>query len=324
MTVATHPRLLADIGGTNARFAWQSAVDTALTQVMVTPCADHPTLEAAMRHYLTRQALTAPPACAIGIATAVTGDRVSMTNHHWSFSIAELQRAFGFERLAVVNDFTALALALPLLPSHELHQIGGGEAVAGAPVALIGAGTGLGVSGLLPVGRDGAAVPISGEGGHVTLAATDDVQEAVLRILRKRFGHVSAERVLSGPGLVNLYEAACTQAGQRPTTDDPAEVLSRSRQDYCVCSMTAVALFCSFLGSVAGNLALTLGARGGVYIGGGIAPQMIRELEASAFRAQFEAKGRFDDYLSGIPVYVIETALPPALAGAGRALDLGL
>ena len=322
---STHPRLLADIGGTNARFAWQSGPDAPLSQAATLPCAAHASLEAAVRHYLQAQGLPAPAAGAIGIANPVTGDQVQMTNHHWSFSIAALQHGLGLARLCVVNDFTALALALPLLTRDDLHVIGGGQPVAGAPVALIGPGTGLGVSGLLP-SRDGGAdsLPLQGEGGHVTLAATDALQEAVLRLLRKRFGHASAERALSGPGLVNLYEAACELSGRRVLLTTPAEVLAGSRRDDCPACATAVQLFCQFLGSVAGNLALTLGARGGVYIGGGIVPRMVRELEGSGFRAQFEAKGRFRDYLRGIPVFVIDAPESPALRGAGRALDLGL
>jgi glucokinase len=338
---SNHPRLLADIGGTNARFAWQAAPGAPLVHGATLPCAAHESLEAAVRHYLQTQGLPVPAGCAIGIANPVTGDPVQMTNHHWSFSASALRRGLGLERLAVVNDFTALALALPLLTRDDLHLIGGGEAVAGAPMALIGPGTGLGVSGLMPAGMGagaaaseegapeagragGARLPLQGEGGHVTLAATDALQEAVLRLLRKRFGHASAERALSGPGLVNLYEAACELSERRVLMTTPAEVLAGSRRDDCPACTTAVQLFCQFLGSVAGNLALTLGARGGVYIGGGIVPRMVRELEHSGFRAQFEAKGRFRDYLRSIPVFVIDAPESPALRGAGRALDLGL
>jgi glucokinase len=321
MSTDTFPRLLGDIGGTHARFAWQADATSAISDASSYRCDQHDTLLSAVRQYIAEQGKTSPRAGAIGIANPVTGDAVRMTNHHWSFSISELQHELGLQRLLVINDFTALALSLPALTPEDLRPIGGGTAVVGAARALIGPGTGLGVSGLLPA-TCGAGVPIHGEGGHVTLAPDNELESAVVLALKKRFGHASAERALSGPGLVNLYGALCEVDGHPAEPLDPADVIERSRAEppdaRCV---AAVHLFCALLGSTAGNLALTLGARGGVYIGGGIAPRILKELERSAFRQRFESKGRFRDYLAEIPTCVIDSAVSPAFLGAARALD---
>ena len=321
MTTDSLPRLLGDIGGTNARFAWQTHSSASPSDISSYPCAKHDSLLDAIRHYLGEHGRLTPRLCAIGIANPINGDRVQMTNHHWSFSILELQRALGLERLIVINDFTALALSLPTLTAADLRKIGPGAATPGAPLALLGPGTGLGVSGLLPAGTRGFA-PISGEGGHVTLSAGDDREAAVVQWLRQRFGHASAERALSGPGLVNLYEASCALSAEAVQALGPSDVIERARSGSDPCCRKALELFCGFLGSVAGDLALTLGARGGVFIGGGIAPRMLTEIERSSFRERFESKGRFRDYLSGIPTVVIDAAIPPALCGAARALDV--
>ena len=315
------PRLLGDVGGTNARFAWQQERGAGLTDIAIYPCADHESLPSAMQHYLRMHGKAAPRWCAIGIANPVVGDHVQMTNHHWSFSIEAVRVALGLERFLVINDFTALALSLPALLPSELIQVGGGSPVAGAPLALIGAGTGLGVSGLLPGNAKRASVPLSGEGGHVTLGGVTDLEDALVRHLRERFGHASAERALSGPGLVNLYEASCALAGasaQRLTAAEISAMALANADPMCV---QAVDVFLSLLGTVAGNLALSLGALGGVYVGGGIVPRLRTRMQTSDFRARFEGKGRFRDYMAAIPVYLISAEQSPALIGASRALD---
>ena len=320
MNTDTYPRLLGDVGGTNARFAWQAHAGALLGDIAVYRCADHASLHDAISHYLHSHALPTPQACGIGIANPITGDAVRMTNHHWSFSIAALQRELGVGRLVVINDFAALALSLPLLAAQELRPIGGGQAVGGATLAVLGAGTGLGVSGLVP-GANGQWTAITGEGGHVTLAAADRQEAQAIALLHERFGHASAERALSGPGLVHLYQAAATLADHIAQPLTPADVIARARAGTDPLCRTAIALFCSLLGNVAGNLALTLGARGGVYIGGGIAPRLLPELLGSSFRNRFEGKGRFADYLSAIPTWVIDSSVPAALLGASHALD---
>ena len=317
------PRLLADIGGTNARFAWQDSLQSAVGRVQVLACAEHDSLKDAVERYLQHQGLAVPPCAAFGIACPVTGDAITMTNHHWRFSVGELRVALGLGRLLFVNDFTALALALPTLPSSVLHPVGCGVADPTAPVGLIGPGTGLGVSGLLPGGRASVWTPISGEGGHVTLPATTADEFAVIALLQKRYGHVSAERVLCGAGLVDLYHALSDLGGDRGhEIATPAQVLARADDRTDPIASQTLEMFCAFLGSVAGNLALTLGARGGIYIGGGIVPRLGEDFERSAFRERFEQKGRYRAYLQRIPTLVIRSTVSPALEGASRALSM--
>jgi glucokinase len=316
---AFYPRLLGDIGGTHARFAWKAHGHSPLTELVTYACRDYEGLEAVIRRYLSEHTDDAPLGCALGIANPVSGDLVRMTNLDWSFSISSLQKALSLRRLLVINDFTALAMSLPSLGGKNFKQIGRGIREPGAPIALIGPGTGLGVSGLLQAGPDMQA--ISGEGGHVGLAATTDFEIAIVKALRLQFGHASAERALSGPGLVNLYHAVCEQEGIVGRTLEAPEIvaLAQDQSDrQCACALD---LFFSFLGDVSGDLALTLGARGGLFIGGGIVPRMIRNLERSSFRERFESKGRFREYLSGIPTFVIDAPVPPALEGASIAFD---
>lgn len=314
------PRLLGDIGGTHARLAWQAAPHAPLTHVRSLSSASFAAIDQAIEWWLAQGPRQAPAAACLGVATAVVGDLVAMTNHPWVFSIQALRERLGLQRLLVINDFTALALALPSIPPQHLRQAGGGRGDAQAPQALIGPGTGLGVSGLLPSAE--GPVAISGEGGHVSLAAQTDTEWAVIQRLRERHAHVSAERALSGPGLGELYLALCQVRGVTPLAPpEAAEIVRRalSGQD-CLCR-GALDLFFDFLGSVAGDLALTLGARGGVYIGGGMVPRMIDAFMASGFRRRFEDKGRFADYLRDVPVWVITAPDSPALWGAARALD---
>ena len=314
------PRLLGDIGGTNARWAWQPSPGAAVQDLSVRPCALNLSLLESAAAYLADKGHARPAWVGIGIATPVTSDRVRMTNHAWTFSIAELKRSLGVERCLVINDFTALAMSLAALVPRDLRKIGAGRAVEGATLALLGPGTGLGVSGLLPQPGGGWSA-ISGEGGHVTLAATDDHEAAILGLLRQRFGHVSAERVLSGAGLVNLHGALCALVGQAERSLLPSDVTDAALDGSDALCVQAVRCFTAFLGNVAGNLALTLGAHGGVYIGGGIVPRLGASFDAELFRRHFEAKGRFADYLKAVPTSLI-TAPAPALIGASSALDL--
>ena len=318
----TFPRLLGDVGGTNARFGWQANAHSGIEHVLVLPCAAHETLEAAIRTYLELKSLPMPRAGALGIANPITGDVIRMTNHHWSFSISEMQRSLGLQQLNVINDFTALALALPSIAKDNLVQVGGTVAEAYAPKALIGAGTGLGVSGLMPTDANDHWVAIAGEGGHVTLAAQTESEYRVIELIRQRYGHVSAERVLSGQGLVDLYLALRQLQKQQPVdVAGAAEITAWALQDKDPLALQSIDMFAGFLGSVTGDLALTLGARGGVYLGGGIVPRWLGWFETSQFRERFEAKGRFKAYLKDIPVWVINAAESPALLGAARSLQ---
>lgn len=315
------PRLLADVGGTNARFAWQASAGAPIADVRVLPCAEHPTLQAAMHAYLDGLNQGRPQAAAIAIANPITGDEVRMTNHHWVFSQSAVKAEFGLQTLQLLNDFTALALALPVLPADELRQVGGAAAVPDAPIALLGAGTGLGVSGLLP-DRRGGWLPINGEGGHVTLPAVSARERLVMDGLIQRYGRASAERLLCGQGLVDACAILCAADGvPERALGNAAEVTEAALAGRLPQAVEALNHFCALLGSVAGNLALTLGARGGVFIGGGIVPRLGDGFDRSPFRQRFEAKGRFSAYLQAIPVWVITSRQSPALMGAARALD---
>ncbi len=312
-----YPRLVGDIGGTNARFGLVEAPGQAPSRIQVLACADHAGPREAAEAYLAAQRSRPRQAC-LGIANPLSGDEVRMTNHRWAFSARAVRAGLGLERLLLVNDFTALALGVPLLGPHERSQLGGGEPRAGA-VAVLGPGTGLGMSGLLPAG--GHCVVLAGEGGHATLAASDPQEAAVIAWLWRRWPHVSAERVLSGPGLVLLHEALAAVHGRQPAPLRAADItrLAASGEDG-LCRET-VAMFCAFLGTVAADLALTLGATGGVYLAGGVLAAMAGQLPGSPLRARFESKGRFGPYLAGIPTYLVQAPYC-AIAGAARAIDL--
>lgn len=314
------PRLIADIGGTNARFALLDGSQWRDDEVLA--CADYPDIVSAIEHYLigvgAAQGLRRPLEGALAIAGPITGDIVRMTNHAWQFSAARTREALGWRRLILVNDFTALAMALRHLPPEELQQIGGGQAVRGAPIALLGPGTGLGVSGLVPAGDHW--IPLQGEGGHVTLSVMSEREMAVWHQLHQRFTHVSAERVICGPGLVNLYDAVCALEGVVPKVLTPPEITRRAREGSCRMCLEALSMFCALLGTLAGNLVLTLGAVGGCYVGGGIVPDLGSFFTSSHFRDRFEDKGRFADYLRRVPTYVIRSKLP-AFVGLATAFN---
>jgi glucokinase len=311
-------RLLGDIGATNARFALADAAGT-LERVRVLACDDYPGLEAAITAYLAGDGFAPPPQeAALAVASPVTGDAVTLTNHPWSFSIAQLKQALGLSRLLIVNDFTANALAVPRLRPEDRMAVGGGTAAAGAPIGVLGPGTGLGVSGLVPTPQ--GFVPLASEGGHVTLPPADAREGAVLDRLRQRLDHVSAERVVSGQGLVTLYTTLAEIAGVPAGPFTPAQIADRAIGESEPLVREALAMFCAMLGTVAGNLALTLGARGGIYIAGGIVPRLGARIAESAFRRRFEAKGRMRPYVAAIPTYVV-THPVPAFLGLLALLD---
>jgi len=310
------PRVLADIGGTNARFALEYAPGR-IGAVQNLACADYPRFEDAARAYLNGAASGARHAV-VAIANPVDGDAIRMTNHDWAFSIEAARRELGLDTLLVVNDFTALAMALPYLASHELVQIGGGQARPGGAIGLVGAGTGLGVSGLVPAG--GTWVALHSEGGHVAFSPSDEREVAVLQYCWRRFDHVSAERMVSGPGIALIREAL---AGSRGVTVDvslsTAAIVERALDGSDALCREALDCFSGMLGTVAANLAVTLGATGGIYIGGGVVPRLGQYFAGSPFRARFEKKGRFSGFAAQIPTLLI-TAPWPALPGAAAIL----
>src|SRR5712691_171641 len=312
--------LIADIGATNARFALVGP-DGEFQRVRVLAGEDYASIEDAIAAYLTDELpLTNLPrleAAALAIAAAVIGDQVTMTNHPWSFSIDQLRRHLQVDRLRVVNDFTAVALAAPYLQSDQRRQVGGRAAQAQAPIGVLGPGSGLGVSGLVPSGREW--LPLSGEGVHVTMAPATARESTLLDRMRARFDHVSAERVLSGPGLVNLYNTLAEIDGVPAVSYTAAQITDPGIGERDPRCREAVDMFCAMLGTVAGNLALTLGALGGIYIAGGIVPKLGEAFAASPFRRRFEDKGRSRPYLARIPTYVVTHPFP-AFVGLIRLL----
>jgi len=312
------PVLVADIGGTHVRFGLAARVGVQRERTL--SCSDYSDLAAAAGEYLADFGSAERPERAVfAVASPVTGDRVSMTNLAWEFSIEELRRDLALNVLRVVNDFTALALALPALERDDLRRLKEGETRPREPMALLGPGTGLGVSALIPVHE--TWMPLSSEGGHCDLAPGNRREWLVLEALQRSFGRVSAERVLSGPGLVNLYTTLCEIEGIDAIDSQPSEIEARAGSDENSLEAEAIRLFCGWLGAFAGDLALTLGARGGVFLAAGVLPKMGPLFDRELFVRRFLDKGRFRGYLEPIPIDLIlhRTA---TLVGAARILDL--
>lgn len=317
--MASHA-LVGDVGGTNARLALCSMADGSLSRAKTYSGLDYPTLEAVVRTYLDEMATEVEDAC-IAIACPIQGDWVSMTNHTWEFSISEMKANLGLRHLEIINDFTAVSMAIPMLTDAELNTFGGAAPQAGKPIAVYGAGTGLGVAHLVHSGDRWLSLP--GEGGHVDFAPNSEEEDDVLHALRAELGHVSAERLLSGPGLVNLYRGLVLADNRVPEALAPKDVTERALADSCTDCRRALSLFCVLMGRFGGNLALNLATFGGVYIAGGIVPRFLEFFKASGFRVAFEDKGRFQSYLKDVPVYLI-THDQPGLLGAGAYLRQSL
>jgi glucokinase len=239
----------------------------------------------------------------LAVAGPVDNDRCVLTNSAWTIDASELCGAFGFVKVHILNDFEATALSLPLLAAADLYPVGGGEAVLGAPMAVLGPGTGLGVACFVPGSQ--SSIVIASEGGHATMAATSDREDAIIDYLRRQFSHVSAERVVSGGGLENLYRAVIAIDGIEAPKRNAAEITNAALDGTCPIARAALDLFCAMLGTFSGNVALMFGARGGVFIAGGIAPRLTEYMAHSEFRARFEHKGRFRQYLASIPSSII-------------------
>lgn len=311
------PRLLADVGATFARFAIETAPGE-FERIEVFSTADFSGLEQIVQAYCSRVKVGGFNHAAIAIANPIDGDHVRMTNRDWSFSIEETRRALDLTTLLVVNDFTALAMAIPKLAPEHRMQIGTGVPRENAVIGLIGPGTGLGISGLIPT--EDRWITLGSEGGHASFAPGDERELYVLQYLWHRFPHVSAERLVSGPGIELCYEALAARAGvTAQPLRTPAIVDAALAGTDPVCVET-IECFCAMLGTVAADVALTLGAFGGIYIGGGIVPRMGELFRNSAFRQRFEAKGRFSDYLAQVPSYLI-TAPYPTFLGVSAILS---
>lgn len=309
--------LVGDLGGTNLRLA---LVDSSgrPSQVQIYQCADYPGLQHTIEAYRDSVGNPALRRAAIAVATPVSGDLVTMTNSPWRFSIEQTRTHLGLTELRVLNDFTAVALSLPLIESEHLLQVGAGRAVDFAAKGVLGPGTGLGVSGLVHSGQRWIA--LASEGGHTSFSPGDAEEIEILRWTWQRYPHVSTERLVAGIGWSLLHEAICAVRGLTYHPMDPATIGRLALAGTDPSAVATLNAFCGILGTAAGNLAMTLGARGGIYLAGGIAARYASFLASSQFRARFEAKGRFAGYNAEIPTWVI-TGGQPGLLGAAASLQ---
>ena len=309
--------LVGDVGGTNARFALAHMVEgePVLEHHQGFPAETYPTFLEGVRAFLDG-CETKPTGGVLAVAGPVTDGEIDLTNSSWRVSEAELQ-TLGLQPVRLINDFEALAWGAPVVPEEMLASLGGpAKGEPQAAIAVLGPGTGFGVSALV---RDihGLEIAMPSEGGHACFAPGDAVEDEILRILRRRYDRVSIERLICGPGLLNMHRALAEIDGRESHIDDPAQITTEAMANPSSPCGATLARFCAILGAVAGDIALTTGARGGVYIGGGIAPRILPFLKASPFRERFEHKGRYHDYMAAIPTNVI-LHKHAALLGAAR------
>ncbi len=314
---ADGPRLLADIGATHARLGLETAPGV-LGQVAVLLCDDFDGIIPLLHAYLEQHPGGRIHHAAFALANPISGDFIRMTNRDWQFSTDAVRRALGLSTLLIVNDFTALAMALPGFQPKDLLQIGGGAPQTHAVSGVLGPGTGLGVSGVIPT-IDGF-VTLGSEGGHVNFAPSDEREFAILQYAWREWQHVSNERLISGPGIELIYRALAERNGVAAPARSTADIVSAALDAHDPLCLEVLETFAGMLGSAAANLAVTLGAFGGMFIGGGIVPRMGAWFAQSPFRARFEAKGRFRDYIAQIPTYIIMTP-NPALYGVSAILS---
>jgi glucokinase len=300
------PYVVADIGGTNARFALATGKKDglySLEHIQIFKGKDFPTFEDALTQYLERLGGYQPTAMCAAIAGPVLGDRVQMTNLSWGFSCTQVAKRFGFEAFETMNDFAAVAAGIPLMDDDQLVTLKKGAANPGGNKAVFGPGTGLGVAGVIR--HKNRWLPNPCEGGHVNIAPTSAFEADVIKAAMNRHGHVSAEAFISGPGLVNLYRAICDLKGSTAVNFGPADITTNALAKSDDSCLTTLQTFCSFLGSFAGNLALTYGATGGIYLAGGILPRIQDFVINSDFAIKFASKGPMSGYLEPIPAYLV-------------------
>ena len=309
--------LVADIGGTNARFAISDA-DGALHEPRVLHAANFPKIDEAIAAYFAELKRPRPSQACFAVACPASGPEIKLTNSSWRFVKADLRRQFQFERFVVINDFEALAASVPILGGAQLAELRPGTPDPRSVSLVIGPGTGLGVGAYVPAGKDAWAV-ISGEGGHVGFAPNTDAEIRLWQRMRQKYGRVSAERVLNGAGLVNIYRFMADEVGQQVGEIDAPEISRRALAGEDI-AVRSVLMFFDMLGSVTGDLALAFGSRAGVYIGGGITPKLLDFARRSKFIERFLDKGRIAAILQGMPIWVIleERA---ALYGVRRQFD---
>jgi glucokinase len=303
--------LLGDIGATNVRFAVLRSGK--LGAISTFAAADFTGIVAALRAFIDRRPTGLKlKQIMLGVAGPVHEGRSILTNSAWQIDTAQLREEFEVERVELMNDFAAIAWSLRYLGRADLLQIGSGASCYYKPAVVLGPGTGLGLACLVAHGN--AGIVLETEAGHVTLPSTTLREDTIIRHLRERFGHVSAERTLSGDGLINLYQAIATLDGIDAPARTAEQITAAALAESCPLSQATLDMFCAMLGTFAGNAALTFGARGGIYVAGGIVPHIQDYLASSLFRERFEAKGRFRAYLSTIPTYII-THKDPAFLG---------
>lgn len=313
----TNYSLVGDIGGTNARFALVRTGGIKPEAVEVLTCSNYDNLDSAIADYLQRSGVGEVQEVCLAVASPVSGTQVRMTNNHWRFDSEEVRSQFGWSAFKVINDFTAMALGVPHVTADKLVHVCGGPGNARRPRLVIGPGTGLGVSGLVPL--QNGWVPLMTEGGHVDFAPTDDTEMAVLRILKARFGRVSVERILCGQGLLNLYQAHAEIQNVVAPLDAPEKITAAALDNSDPLARLTLRHFCEILGRVAGNGVLTIGGTGGVYLCGGILPRFIDFFLESPFQKGFEDKGRMRPLLESTPVFVVMEGYT-GLLGAAEAL----
>jgi len=309
--------LVGDIGGTNARFALANPQRPAYTRQKTFACADFESADLAMRAYLDELRAPAPAVICLAVAGPVIDNSVRFTNNHWNIVGAQLGTDFDGAVVRLLNDFEAIAWAVPCLGANDSVSIGLPESEplgeGDFTVGIVGPGTGLGVAAVKRMA--GQVVPITGEGGHVGFAPESQVQLNLLQILREKYDRVSDERLVSGPGIENLYWALHRLHGERQTQHGAAEIFRRCEAGEDPRAVEAVQLFFELLGQAAGNLAIAITAKEGIYIAGGIAKRYPDLLANSRFRSGFENKGRHRSLMEAIPTRLI-THDDPGLLGA--------
>ncbi|QFT56567.1 glucokinase [Microbulbifer sp. THAF38] len=316
--------IVADIGGTNARFAIARPVAEGyqLEGLKVVDCKRFEGFDAALQHWLDGLNQPRPEKACIAAAGPLektpSGSRVYMTNLGWSIDATALAEEFQFPHLELINDFAALAQSLPRLTSSDYKVLRDVPRPQGAPMVVLGPGTGLGVAGL--VEADGRYHVLAGEGGHANLTVSTERELQLLQILMKSRTPVFNEWVLSGNGLVNLYRAVCELNGRPPEALTPPDVSTRGLDNSDPMCRETLLDFLNFLGSVAGDAALYMGARGGVFLGGGILPRIAELLPESEFEQRFLTKGRVAQWMQAVPVYALNAGYQ-ALIGAAVQLE---
>ena len=301
--------LIADIGATSSRCGIYSPTNKTSRDVKVSRNDNYADLETLLDAYLATVDII-PVSAALAVAAAVDSDEIRMVNRNWAFCGADIRTRFALEQVRIINDFHAVAYALPSLGDEERAEIGRATAYRDGTIAVLGPGSGLGMSAWIKSDANSAAM--FGEGGHITVSGRNSAEDEIIDAFRERFGHCSAERILSGPGLITLHSVmhGIDVAGSE-------EITMHSEDRHCAATLNQ---FFEFLGSAAAELALITGAYGGVYIAGGIVPACVSEIRASGFRSRFEAKNRYTDYMQAIPTWVI-TASQPGLIGVAAYVD---